>query len=117
MWCCSGPFWSVPLTFLSTAIYRAPSICPFVQLVSLLMPRLISGALAQSFLSWLGVTSANPWSACHRLQRSHPLHTLLPSTRALLSARNLQAMNIPRQTSTNSLSDDVPASHFSPMCA
>ena len=43
---------SVPLTFLATSRYRASSIS-FVQLVSLLMPLLFSGAIALLFLSWL----------------------------------------------------------------
>ena len=36
---------SAPVTFLATSRYRASSIC-FVQLVSLLVPLLFSGAIA-----------------------------------------------------------------------
>ena len=42
---------SVPLTCLAMSRYRASSIC-FVQLVSLLMAILFSGAIARLFLSW-----------------------------------------------------------------
>ena len=42
---------SVPLTFLATSRYRASYMC-FVQLVSLLMRLLFSGAIALLFLSW-----------------------------------------------------------------
>ena len=42
---------SLALTFSATSRYRGSSIF-FVQLVSLLMPLLFSGAIALLFLSW-----------------------------------------------------------------